>query len=106
MGYCKPCQRAYVNKRRKTHRKVLTKIARTAKDIPCTDCGERHPYWAMDFDHINPSNKKYNIADLVGHNVSKEVLFKEIDKCEVVCALCHTYRTYGEKRKHGVSRSG
>lgn len=102
MGYCKPCQREYSRNKKEKQRKIIRQIVSDAKNVPCTDCNKKHPYWAMDFDHINPKNKKNNIGTMMTQNVSIETILEEINKCEVVCALCHRYRTFG----NGVNRPG
>lgn len=110
---CKSCSAAYSKahyesnrvehiKRRgentKAHRRIMRDIIKTVKMAPCVDCGETHPYWAMDFDHRSPSEKSFTIALATTKGVTKKSLLKEIEKCDVVCALCHRYRTYGTKR--------
>lgn len=109
-SYCVACQREYSRNhhaltkntehnrnRRKTNR--LSKrdrnlrVIRAAKDVPCTDCGNRFPYYVMDFDHLDPSTK---LAD-IGRGPRQWSLAKlqaEIDKCEVVCSNCHRERTH------------
>lgn len=57
---------------------------------PCADCGEFYPFFLMDFDHIGP--KCNNIPKLLGG--SRDILLREIAKCELVCAMCHRVRSY------------
>lgn len=57
----------------------------------CKNCGERNPV-VLDFDHINPDEKEFTISAVVG-NVSKESLWAEIEKCDVLCANCHRKKT-------------
>src|SRR5262245_7345858 len=78
------------NKRRKAE---FTKIIRDLKDRPCSDCGRSYPHYVMDFDHRNKSEKSFNVGE-VNKVYSKESLFKEINKCDVVCANCHRERTF------------
>jgi hypothetical protein len=58
---------------------------------PCIDCGERDVV-VLQFDHIS-GDKRREISHLVGNGYSIETIQKEIDKCQVVCANCHTKRT-------------
>lgn len=67
-------------------------------DVACMDCGETHPAFAMDFDHRDPDTKKFNISRAAGMGVDFAALMAEIDKCDIVCAVCHRYRTHGVKR--------
>lgn len=61
-------------------------------DHPCIDCGESDPL-VLEFDHIDPVNKKADICKLVTTNSRLSKVKKEIKKCEVRCANCHKRRT-------------
>jgi hypothetical protein len=41
----------------------------------------------MDFHHLDPSSKRFNIAS--SHNRRWEVLRLELDKCMLICSTCH-----------------
>ena len=58
----------------------------------CVDCGEKDIV-VLEFDHLNPALKSFEISQAVrlGHSWSETL--KEINKCEVVCANCHKKRT-------------
>ena len=45
----------------------------------------------MDFDHIDPNNKRYTVAQ--SGTCSNVTLLEEISKCDIVCANCHRIRT-------------
>ena len=77
-----------------TSRSKVASILREAKDVPCTDCGIRYPYYIMDFDHLY--DKRFNIGS-DGVKFSREDLYIEIAKCEVVCSNCHRTRTWQRK---------
>ena len=81
-------KKAYENKRYHTRKDLVKK----AKDKPCMDCGNKYPYFVMDFDHRDPSLKKFNISQSL--NRSNKDVFEEIAKCDVVCANCHRLRTH------------
>lgn len=77
------------------------KIAKTrefmkeAKSGPCTDCGEKYPYYVMRFDHVR--GKKFRgIAVLAGMGWLAAIK-REPHKCELVCANCHAERTWQRK---------
>ena len=65
------------------------------KSAPCVDCGRRFPPFVMDFDHRDPSTKKWDISGKACHvgYSWQEVLF-EIEKCDLVCGCCHRLRTW------------
>lgn len=75
--------------KRSSIRKYLQHIK---SENPCVDCGERYPYWVMDFDHL--SDKSFNLGKFTTFSVSLDVLKDEISKCELVCANCHRTRTF------------
>src|SRR5208337_5282812 len=60
------------------------------KDMPCTDCNKYFPPECMDFDHVL-GKKIANVANM--KSLKKEKIIEEIEKCEVVCAVCHRIRT-------------
>lgn len=74
------------------HGKVR-ELIKAAKDKPCADCGLRYPTIVMDLDHLNPSTKKFELADAIRTYRSLDSVKVEIEKCEVVCSNCHRVRT-------------
>lgn len=67
-----------------------TKI-RVIKDVPCKDCGQRFPYYVMDFDHVR-GEKKFVISGATCDYWPTTL--EEIEKCDVVCSNCHRIRTH------------
>lgn len=84
-SYCRPCANEYKKNR---HNSLLQKL----KSVPCQDCGKSYPTYVMDFDHRDPSQKKFEIAHR--KTLSEENLLAEIAKCDIVCANCHRIRTH------------
>lgn len=56
------------------------------------DCGGVFHHSAFDFHHIDPTTKEKDPGLMMTH--SDEVLFKELDKCILLCANCHRIRHY------------
>ncbi len=73
-------------------------------ELRCADCGETHPA-TLHFHHRNPKEKEFNIADFVRSGKSVEALYKEMEKCTVLCANCHAKRHY-EQSKRAVESMG
>jgi len=70
------------NWRRKTKR-LLVKY----KGGKCQRCGyDKDIPVAYDFHHTDPTTKEFTIA---GSTRSMESLKREVDKCELLCKICH-----------------
>lgn len=67
------------------------------KDRPCAECRQSFPYFVMQFDHIDPTTKRFNISQARAGTIPMRVLTKELLKCEVVCANCHLLREWKRK---------
>ena len=61
----------------------------------CQICGYNKCIEALDFHHINPKDKTFNIATKMG--MSFEKLKPELDKCILLCSNCHRELHYLEK---------
>jgi hypothetical protein len=76
-------------------RELLDKIK---METGCIECGyKKHPV-ALDFDHIDPTKKEFTIGVSYA-SVSLKRLYKEIDKCQVLCANCHRIKTFQSRSK-------
>lgn len=81
------------NKYRRDHREKLRDyIYNYLKNNSCKDCGESRVA-CLQFDHIDPSLKKYNISAFPAMRGSIKTLQLEISKCVIRCANCHAVRT-------------
>lgn len=78
-------------KRRGARKKILDFLIEYKEENGCTDCGGKYPYYVLDFDHIG--EKDFTIGHFRNTTLSLEKIKKEIEKCEVVCANCHRFRT-------------
>jgi hypothetical protein len=75
------------------------------KSKPCHDCGGSFPVCCMDFDHRHGTAKEYNVGSMFAHHYARELIGKELEKCDLVCANCHRVRTRDRsigKRKRRV----
>jgi hypothetical protein len=86
--------RANFLERAKNQRLVLRdEINQLKEKLGCKDCGMPHPYYVLQFDHLEGSNKVAGINELI-RSTTREAVLAEIAKCEVVCANCHAIRTF------------
>lgn len=67
------------------------------RNKPCKDCGNSFPPCAMDYDHVDPTNKSGDPSSILRR--SWEAYLIEIKKCELVCSNCHRIREF--TRRHG-----
>lgn len=91
---CRICQRLHT-RRGRVCRSCSTKVRRyLAKQAAvkylggkCQRCGWSGSLPAYEFHHIEPSLKEFAIGN-VSHR-KWELIIKELDKCELLCANCH-----------------
>lgn len=78
---------------RAAKRDEIRRVIDEAKNIPCSDCKIKFHLCVMQFDHVR-GKKKFSMAAANGRAPTIKVLKEEIAKCDVVCANCHSVRTY------------
>jgi hypothetical protein len=77
------------------HSRSLAQEVRDLKERSgCADCKSILPHYMLDFDHLDAESKEMSISRMINMRVSRERLYAEIEKCEVVCANCHRARTW------------
>jgi hypothetical protein len=106
--YCKECDKKkrskykceYYKNNKEKHRTAVQRLRDRNKEYArnikqnscCAECGENR-WQCLDFDHIDPSTKSFNISRIIHEGHSIEKLQIEIDKCQILCANCHRFRT-------------
>lgn len=98
---CKECRKIYFNEHYRNNKKYYRDKAsdrriRVQKEFiewlsskSCMDCGISDVR-VLEFDHRG--DKEYNVSHLI--NMGRETAaYKEIEKCDIVCANCHRIRT-------------
>lgn len=91
-----------IQRQRDRRSKIRQYLQEVKNNVPCADCGEKYPYYVMDFDHLPENGKEFNIAMFSKHKTLEDVKI-EIAKCEVVCSNCHRARTWQRLLKSGES---
>lgn len=76
-------------------RRVKEKLV-AAHGGKCVDCGIAYPPFVMDFDHRDPTEKKFGLSEK-GKCQSYEKQLAESLKCDLVCANCHRMRTHKQR---------
>jgi len=102
------------------HKRLSAKLRRYKELKGCEYCGYNANGLALDFAHIDPSNKSYEITksgpcgsgmgkmvsritigkDKVKNKQRWKELKEEIRKCRVLCKNCHVVETYENKEMH------
>ena len=82
-GWCKPCNN------KTTYQKQLDRKIECVnyKGGKCIVCGYNRYIGSLDFHHLNPEEKEFNIAQLRSYSLTQ--LTKELDKCVLLCRNCH-----------------
>lgn len=76
-------------------REIAARFREYKSKLKCTSCGFSHPA-AIQFHHIDPTQKDLAVSQIVGNARSWESIIKEIDKCIVLCANCHSIEHWKE----------
>lgn len=73
-------------KRRSSFRREVINALKRANG--CAVCTENEPC-ALDFHHVDSTEKESAIASMLIRGRSKEALLAELAKCELLCSNCH-----------------
>jgi hypothetical protein len=83
--YCKVC----TNKHTLDRQKSIKKKALIYKGGCCEVCGYSKCESALEFHHLNPNEKDFNISSIRQLSNFTEKIKNELDKCILVCSNCH-----------------
>ena len=64
----------------------------------CIDCGWKGNQAALQFHHLNSKEKDFTIGNVA--NKSWEYIKKELGKCVLLCANCHSIRHSSKNEKN------
>jgi hypothetical protein len=81
--YCKPCTKD------ETKERYLRLKMESIEYLggKCQSCGYSRYYGALEFHHLDPLEKEFTISQR--KFCSLEKIKKELDKCVLVCSVCH-----------------
>jgi hypothetical protein len=70
----------------------------------CIQCGSIE---LLQFDHIDPNTKEYEISKYISRVNIPEYIWNEIEKCQLLCLRCHKDKSDSDRGiGHGQGRSG
>lgn len=87
----------YKNKAKLRDKEKHRKFKFILKDLKINGCAICKNNIALEFHHVNPVDKKFNISQ--GASRSNEVLSDELNKCILLCQICHNKIEFKEKHK-------
>lgn len=87
---CKSCRSIKSTIKREERRIILNEIK---SENPCTDCGKFYHPVAMQFDHVR-GEKLFNVGWAISTEMHWDRILNEMAKCDIVCANCHSVRTW------------
>ena len=92
--YCYDCSPSYKKENRQSNitaiRHAIKKRLIEYKGGKCEKCGYNKCIWALQFHHINPEEKDFDLSEKYNNGIrDMNLLYKEADKCQLLCANCH-----------------
>lgn len=100
--YCKKCSNYSYMIKRRNNRDFIDKEKLQRKE--CTECHIKvteDTLCCFDFDHLDPSTKKYNISRLACiHSSTENGIETELKKCQLLCCKCHKKKTIKQLNYH------
>lgn len=58
-------------------------------EFSCQKCGYHKSAAALDFHHLDPTQKDTSVARMISNNYTLDKVYEEIKKCICLCANCH-----------------
>lgn len=87
----------YRQRAKERRAKLILEVQGLKGALCCSKCGESH-IATLHFHHVNPKDKDANVASALRDGWSIARLKKEIEKCIVLCANCHSILHYDEQQ--------
>lgn len=84
-----------------TNRRIKAKNYLGSKCVNCSSQEE------LEFDHIDPNIKSFEISKAIASHMAWQKLVTELDKCQLLCKDCHKIKSNKELSvEHGGGISG
>ena len=68
---------------------IMSYILEVFPELKCQRCGYSKCFAALDFHHLDPKEKEYQIGDFFRSRRNKSIVINELNKCVLLCANCH-----------------
>ena len=85
------CKKCTIESMKQRSQDFKTKLLNLYGDNKCQICGYNKCYQALEFHHLNPEEKEFNIAQMLRQSstLNEDIMKKELEKCILVCSNCH-----------------
>lgn len=93
-GICIECFKKTHGKKRADRTRSIKKEWLDYKGGECEECGYKKCPAALEFHHLDPSQKDPNWRNM--RSWSLEMIRSELDKCQLLCSNCHKEVHYGD----------
>lgn len=84
------------NRKYKPHQLRNINIINNFKNKPCAICYQQYELYNMQIDHISNKEKVSDVCRLKSSKLN--ILLAELNKCQVLCALCHRQKSIKEQK--------
>ena len=101
---CKKCANDYFRRRAAKSRVKLRDALKSLKVNGCAICGYNDCDEALDFHHVTPWNKKFQVCATNMCRKNEDII-EEVNKCILLCKNCHT-KLHATTRKNPLERQG
>lgn len=93
MSSCKSCHLKHGKKFGRVMRDKWEQFIDSVLEPICTKCGYNKCRRALDYHHLDSTEKSFGIAQFVWKRGftenNKQLMLQELDKCIVLCSNCH-----------------
>jgi hypothetical protein len=98
LEYCDECYYNEYNEQIKLNWELVREYSIKTNKNGCNICGKKASFDnsmanRFHYDHINMFNKTDSICKLVREGVNIDIIYNEIDKCQLLCISCHSIVT-------------
>ena len=91
---CIPCTAKNIAEQK---RKIYEWVDNYKESIGCSNCGLKDKR-CLHLHHRDSETKKRSVAQLIGKGYIFKTVKTEVEKCEVLCANCHSIHHHEERR--------
>jgi len=91
---CIPCRAKNVAEQK---RKIYDWVDKYKEKKGCCECGIKDKR-CLQLHHRDRDDKKSSVAQLIGKGYIFKTVKVEVEKCDVICANCHSIHHYDERR--------